>query len=498
MASLAEVVRDHAPLDAEARDWISRLLADWQILADLSFADLVLWLPDPDGDGHWAAAHMRPTTGPTAIPEEIVGSHAPRGSEPLIEQAQRTGRIVADPEPTWRHTVPVAPVRVEAIPVSMQGRILGVITRNTNLQAVRTPSRLELSYLQAASELAEMIAAGLLPQEGERGDHADSPRVGDGFIRLGVRGEVDYASPNAQSVYRRLGFGGDLTEAVLADLTRDLIPAAARSDESVLSAVLTGRHARDTEIGNEAATVALRSIPLAPHGDPTGALVLVRDVTELRRRDRELVTKDATIREIHHRVKNNLQTVSALLRLQARRLQEPEGQAALEEAVRRVGAIAVVHEILSQSFDEVVEFDEVADQLAHLISDVGGSGGVRISREGSIGSISSEVATPLALVLTELMQNAVEHGYPDAHDVEVPAGEVAAVGIQLRCERSTTRLAITVEDSGVGFPADFELGRSASLGLSIVQTLLSEMGGTLEASSRPAGGASMRVELPLR
>jgi len=493
VASLAEVVRDHAPLDGAARDWISRLLADWQILADLSFADLVLWLPDGDGDGFWAAAHMRPTTGPTAIPEEIVGSHSPRGADPLIDQAYRTGRIVTGSEPTWRRTLPVAPVQVEAIPVSMAGQVLGVITRNTNLQAVRTPSRLELSYLQAASELAEMIAAGLLPQEGERGDHADSPRVGDGFIRLGVEAQVEYASPNAQSVYRKLGYAGDLAGAVLADLTRELIPASARSDESVLSAVLSGRRARDTEVGNSSATVALRSIPLASAGAFTGALVLVRDVTELRRRDRELVTKDATIREIHHRVKNNLQTVSALLRLQARRLNQPEGRAALEEAVRRVGAIAVVHEILSQSFDEVVEFDDVTDQLAHLISDVGGGGVVTIARHGSVGAVSSEVATPLALVLTELIQNAVEHGGAAADD-----GAATALRIDVRCERAENELVITVEDNGRGLPADFDLAGSSSLGLSIVQTLLSEMSGTLEASPRETGGARMRAALTLQ
>ena len=80
--------------------------------------------------------------------------------------------------------------------------------------------------------------------------------------------------------------------------------------------------------------------------------MLLRDVTDLRSRDRELVTKDATIREIHHRVKNNLQTVAALLRLQARRMTVPEARAALEEAVRRVGSIALVHETLSQSLDE--------------------------------------------------------------------------------------------------------------------------------------------------
>ena len=117
--------------------------------------------------------------------------------------------------------------------------------------------------------------------------------------------------------------------------------------------------------------MVVRSIPLpcpcrAAHGT-VGALVLVRDVTDLRSRDRELVSKDATIREIHHRVKNNLQTVAALLRIQARRMTVPEARVALEEAVRRVGSIALVHETLSQSLEESVEFDEIADRLAQAL-----------------------------------------------------------------------------------------------------------------------------------
>ena len=118
----------------------------------------------------------------------------------------------------------------------------------------------------------------------------------------------------------------------------------------------------------------LRAIPLRPTGEHLGALVLLRDVTDLRRRDRELVTKDATIREIHHRVKNNLQTVAALLRLQARRIDVPEGREALEEAVRRVGSIAIVHETLSQAFDEFVDFDDVADRLRVMVAEVSSRG----------------------------------------------------------------------------------------------------------------------------
>ncbi len=91
--------------------------------------------------------------------------------------------------------------------------------------------------------------------------------------------------------------------------------------------------------------------------------MLVRDVTELRRREEQLLTKDATIREIHHRVKNNLQTVAALLRLQARRTAPPEAREALRESVRRVTSIALVHETLSQTLDESVAFDSIADEL---------------------------------------------------------------------------------------------------------------------------------------
>ena len=287
-------------------------------------------------------------------------------------------------DPEWRDDVPV---RVEVIPVRRAGRVIALIARNTNLLGVRTPSRLELSYLQTAAELTQMIASGHFPLPGQRSDHADSPRVGDGFVRLDPAGRVVYASPNGLSAYRRLGLQGDLAGLVLTDLTRELVPARRRPDEETLSAVLGGRDGRATEVGTDEVTLIVRSIPLRPQGDPSGALLLVRDVTELRSRDRELVTKDVTIREIHHRVKNNLQTVAALLRLQARRTQAEDAKAALEEAVRRVGSIAIVHETLSHAVEETVDFDEIADRLGAMVVDVSGvEVPVRVVREGPSAS----------------------------------------------------------------------------------------------------------------
>ena len=140
----------------------------------------------------------------------------------------------------------------------------------------------------------------------------------------------------------------------------------------------------------------------------------MRDVTDLRRRDRELVTKDATIREIHHRVKNNLQTVAALLRLQARRM-DTESAAARRSRRRYAGSgsIAIVHETLSQAVEEHVDFDEIADRLGRMVDrgQRGGRPGAGAPRRVASACCPSEAATALAMVLTELLQNAVEHGY---------------------------------------------------------------------------------------
>jgi two-component sensor histidine kinase len=485
--TLTELARTRTDLGPDDVAWLQLLLADWQVIADLSFADLVLWLPDRDGSGYWAAAQMRPTTGPTAYVDDLVGAFVAKGRRPLIDSAHEHGRVAREGDPEWRDDIPV---RVEAIPVRREGRILGIIARNTNLLGVRTPSRLELAYLQTATDLTQMIAGGHFPLPGQRSDHADSPRVGDGFLRIDAAGLVTYASPNALSVYRRLGLSTDLTGLDLTETTRALVPAGRRPEEEELSAVLGGRVPRDTEIGSDTVLI-LRAIPLRPAGEHIGALVLLRDVTDLRRRDRELVTKDATIREIHHRVKNNLQTVAALLRLQARRIDVPEGRQALEEAVRRVGSIAIVHETLSQAFDEFVDFDDVADRLRLMVAEVSASGtlsgSVLSRREGSFGTLTAELATPLAMVLTELLQNAVQHGFDGGAGV-----------ITLRAERRDGRLLVSVTDDGRGLPDGFDLSQSTSLGLSIVRTLVeSELDGRLHMQAGDSGGTRVSLNLPL-
>jgi two-component sensor histidine kinase len=216
----------------------------------------------------------------------------------------------------------------------------------------------------------------------------------------------------------------------------------------------------DVEVGD--VTVSMRSIPLIVTHVRSGALLLIRDVTDLRRGERALLTKDNTIREIHHRVKNNLQTVAALLRMQGRRLADPSARAALDESVRRVSAIALVHETLSQADADSVEFDRVADRLVAMVADLGE--GVTVVRDGRIGTLPGSIASSLALVVAELLQNAYEHG------LQVQGGGQ----ITLAAERRGRRLRVSVSDDGAGLPAGFDPESHARLGLQIVQTLVRE------------------------
>ena len=232
----------------------------------------------------------------------------------------------------------------------------------------------------------------------------------------------------------------------------------------------------------------VRVLPLLDGAERVGAIVLCRDVSDLRSKERQLVTKDATIREIHHRVKNNLQTVAALLRMQARRIESAEARVALTDAVSRVASIAIVHETLSQAFDEIVEFDKVVDGLLRMVVDVAASwGGVSARRQGSFGLVSADTATGLAMVITELCQNAVEHGLADVpgHVLVVPT-------------RVDGRLRVEISDDGLGLPPDFDWRQSRSLGLSIVNTLVAEMEGVFRVGSQPEGPGTLAiVEIPL-
>jgi len=476
MASIEDYVQGRSSLTAEQVHRLRELVADWQLLSDLSFADLVLWVPLRKDIKSWptgyvAVAHIRPTTAATLFPHDVIGEEISHGSRPHIDQALSGAEIVRDtqPEPMGEFMV-----KEETIPVIVDNQVIGVISRHRNSELMRQPSRLELNYREIAHNLYRMITEGTFPYPDAGSLFDPAPRVGDGLIRLDVNGVVSYASPNARSAFSRLGWMSELESHVLGEVAQSLARVRPDAHEETIALGLTGKALKRVEIENIGGTIDFTVLPLLQSGDRIGAIVMLNNVTELRRRERELVTKDATIREIHHRVKNNLQTVSALLRLQARRIEDPGASAALNEAVRRIASIALVHETLSSSRDSSVAFDEVLDSLvSHALELSPRMNELKIERTGKLGSLEPRIATPLALVITELIHNALEHGL---------AEEGLALGIHVSSNGS--ELSVTISDDGVGFPEGFDISTSPNLGLQIVRTLTeNELRGNLQLIS---------------
>ncbi len=213
--------------------------------------------------------------------------------------------------------------------------------------------------------------------------------------------------------------------------------------------------------------------------------MLVRDVTDVRVRERALLSKDAALREVHHRVKNNLQTVSSLLRLQSRRVSAPEAQAALAEAGRRVASIAAVHDILAVQPGETVSLDHVLARLVALANELA-PGHARertppvITVESLVGDVPTDVAGPLAMAVSELLANAVEH----AHATRIVAHAFRDV---------QGEWCVQVSDDGVGIPTDHVPG----LGMQIVSMLVEEdLHGTVTWEQREEGGTRASVRVP--
>src|SRR5437764_14761794 len=195
MTVLSSLAGRHTTLAAREVDHLHRLLGEWQLLADLAFADLLLLAPVVDRSAFVVLGRVRPYPALTLYPEDVVGAGLDSRDRPKAAPSRGGKRIVSEGDPEWRDGTPIREV---TIPVMLEGEPIAVITAEQNLASARTPSHLELSYLRAAAAIEQMVAEGTFPfileEEGER---ELSPRVGYVFIERYVDLLVYYYCSNA-------------------------------------------------------------------------------------------------------------------------------------------------------------------------------------------------------------------------------------------------------------------------------------------------------------
>lgn len=501
MASLAELAAAHTTLADPAIAHLQRLVGSWALPCDLSFADLLLYAPvDSAATEFVVLGHVRSTTGATAHAGDPVGTRVRSAERPVLRRSLLEGLRAelptADPLPPGALdelveegvTTPLGAhsLLIDHVPVRYDGEIVAVLTREGDAGLSRTPTGLEQSYRTLFDRFARMIEQGAFPAgRPEKSGEFREPRVGDGVLVLDREQRVEFASPNAVSALHRLGVQAEVTGRRLE---------AVGIDDAVVRRALETRRSTITEIEHgEDLSVVVRCHPLVENGRSTGVLALTRDVSELRSRDRLLVSKDATIREIHHRVKNNLQTIQSLLQLQARRLATGEAKDAVAQSARRIGSIAIVHETLATDATDEVDFDTVVRRVVRMVEEgfTSPERPLRVTVAGALGELHGETAMPLAVALVELVQNAVDHAVPNT---------ATLVRIELATDRRD--LIVRVVDDGVGIPEGFTLDRDAGLGLAIVrQFVIADLGGTITlgpARDEHPVGALVEIRIPRR
>lgn len=236
--------------------------------------------------------------------------------------------------------------------------------------------------------------------------------------------------------------------------------------------------------------LSIRILPVVPVPKGGCALVIIQDITELRKKDQELLIKSVVIKEIHHRVKNNLQTIASLLRLQSRRAQSAEAKAVLTDCIGRVNSIAIVHEYLSQHEDGLINVAQVAKGIYKAIvsSMLHPEFQLKTEFQAQELLLPSEKATSIALILNELLQNSIEHAFEGRREGT----------LQVFFQGNGGYYELVITDDGVGLPQDFDINKTISLGLKIIKTMSeTELKGNFIFENRPEGGTKAMIRFPM-
>lgn len=471
-----------SPTDLEL---LHRVEAGLPITADVSRADVLLCVSHAK-DKAIVAFHAIPSSISSLYRKDATGRVLSAEDQPLLFQALNSGSGGRRQREVLSHG---APVIQDVFPIHNQdSRVIGAILVETNMIAHERQRRRNRHFRQAVVWMQEMCARGEL----ESAITLGSFTIYDGVYMVDHARAVVYMSGIAANLFRSIGVTPEVQGQQLASLEPCDVQLVERAFEthacqSARVESADGRIWVRSAIPLRMPTISWRNYwlalpwtPFSPHPSESGVdavLVLLHNATEAVQKERELNVKSAIIQEVHHRVKNNLQNIAAILRIQARRVQSDEARQHLTDAVNRVLSMSVIHEFLSQDEHRPINIRDVCQRIASQVTQVSAQPDqeIIIQVQGPSVRLPASQATPLAMVVNELLLNAVEHGLKDH-----PRGT-----IRISLEDLGDAVVIEIADDGDGLPPGFDPTQpSHSLGLQIVNTLVTDdLKGSLQMQS---------------
>ncbi len=487
--SMSESDNYGKPLSEEDRRFLAKIQADMPITCDVSRADFLLYRL-LDSERAIVAVHTRPRSIAHTRLSAADGTIVSPRDEPLVFRALKQGKRGTG---TGMIRSTGAPIVQQVHPViGPSGAVIAALSIESNLLEHERHRRRRPAFQHALRQMQHMLLRGQLVGA----DSLQAFGEHDGILVADRDMEILYVSGIATNLYRRLGYGGTLVGRHLTFLNT--------GDAELARIALSEMRCVEAERQEGYRHWVRKVIPLLPMPGPLerflgirpkeppkpdSVMILIHDATAARRREQAMRVRTAMIQEVHHRVKNNLQAIASLLRIQARRASSEETRAALNDSVNRILSVAVVHEFLSQHESRVINIRDVSQRIIAQVQQntVPPDKRIHFGFKGRSVYLPSQQATACALVINELLNNALEHGF--AHRAE------GSISVEL--EDSGDRVGIRVVDDGEGLPDGFDVAEETSLGLTIVRTLVqSDLKGSLSLARRPEGGTVAMVVFP--
>lgn len=447
---------------------LETIAAGLPLFADLNRADVLLYEKQSDGRLlliESAAPHSVPPVHRTAM----VGDVFEIDEQPVLARTIGHRRPTRGPRQQAGFR---AHIIQEAYPVRIDDEIIGVLSIEKSLVEYERHKTRRWAFRKALYDLRDMLLRGEMVQLGDLSPFQEH----DGLMVVDDTGEIRYLSGLATQHYRRLRYNEDLIGEHVSDLRTADAEVVARALEERVPFQIEHKEANRIWVRKVIPLVgprwrAPRPLELAfAHGfGPRGrvtVLIAIHDATEIRRKAEQQAVQRAMVQEIHHRVKNNLQTIASLLRIRSRRAEHEETRQILTESINRILSVAVVHEFLSQHEGQTINLRDVAARIMGQVREsiLDPTKEIIFHVEGPAIYLPPQQTTICALVINELLLNSLEHAFNGRAQGEVT----------IRLEDEGDYVVINIEDNGAGLPEDFDLHNNSSLGLRIVQTVVQQ------------------------
>lgn len=460
---ISALCREFTDLDDEDIARIEELAVSLPVVADLEEADIFIDCQTREPEVAIVIAQAKPSSGKSLYTGSVVGQYATKVNEPAVLRTLMAGLPTKD---LLGRTQENREVQQRVAPMkSRDGRVIACLICESDISKDLQTKR-NLSLLSHAT--SQLTDALLLARNKDEGIPF---HVTDGIVIFDRHGLAVYANPVARKMYKELGFINELEGLCFANVCfedRDFDEIIEKG-QIVSSEVRFGR-----QIFNVKYTVMKGKV-----NKNARVAMLITDETDVKTKEKELILKSVAIKEIHHRVKNNLQTIASLLRLQSRRIDSKMARKAFSESISRVLSIAATHEILAQNGVDDIELNIMLKKIVQSVSgDNPGSGKeIKIGISGDSIRHRSEMATSIALVVNELLQNCFKHAFPGRKE--------GKIDVVLR--RGKVFSCITIIDNGIGFERN-QMEQSSSLGMQIVRQLVKDsLGGSLNIETSEQG-----------